>query len=288
MKLYRRFDNREFTPAARVRNTAKDESDEASDGKRSTAEYVSTCEYFHFQNFRFSVQDHTAPVVKELLSLRAGRDETYFGEESVTTSVSAGGPATTHENKCWYCWNKLTVTIVDMLTYPRPIRKVKRAVVVRKTYHFFFFDHPCRRLLFFPPPLSLSLSLSLSVSFCYLLHSLSLSLCIYITVLTKIALTQIACQFKLLIRKKDTLGAIRRMMVKEVGLRSPRELVLMTRGTRNVCMYVCMYACMGKKAVVRALGTRSLRCCLCSASVHLQARLCLPHKTIARLRNCFS
>ena len=106
MKLYRRFDNREFTPAARVRNTAKDESDEASDGKRSTAEYVSTCEYFHFQNFRFSVQDHTAPVVKELLSLRAGRDETYFGEESVTTSVSAGGPATTHENKCWYCWNK--------------------------------------------------------------------------------------------------------------------------------------------------------------------------------------
>ena len=129
MKLYRRPDNHEFTTAARIRNTAK-KRDAVPD---ETTEYVNTCEYFRFQNFRFSVKNHTGPVVEELLSLRAGRDDTYFGDETVPISLTAGSPAVTR-TKCWYCWNKLTVTIVDMLTYPRPIRKVKYAVIFWKIH----------------------------------------------------------------------------------------------------------------------------------------------------------
>ena len=132
MKLYRRSDNYEFTPTTRIRNTAK-KRDEVSDETRNASEYVSTSEYFQFQNFRFSVKNHTGPVIEELLSLRAGRNDTYFGEEVVPISLAAGCPVATH-NKCWYCWNKLTVTIVDMLTYPRPIRKVKYAVIFWKIH----------------------------------------------------------------------------------------------------------------------------------------------------------
>ena len=133
MKLYRRLDNNQFTPAARirVRTTVNDQGDAVSNEMSSTPEHVSTCEYFHFQNLQFSVQDHMGPVIKELLSLQAGRDETYFGEEE---GSAAGPPAVTHANKCWYCWNKLTVTIMDMLTYPRPIRKVRPVVIFARLF----------------------------------------------------------------------------------------------------------------------------------------------------------